>query len=125
MAWPNNGNNEAPTARYNISVAAGDHAYIQALDGKPYMAPVFMNYPLRHTSDKSQLPGFPHIGVDCPTARTGCFRPTSFGTPLERSSRARPRFVEITWNDYGESHYIGALASPHTDDGSCKWVMDM
>lgn len=37
-----------------------------------------------------------------------------------------PRFVEIiTWNDYGESHYIGPLASPHTDDGASKWVMDM
>lgn len=37
-----------------------------------------------------------------------------------------PRFVEIiTWNDYGESHYIGPLSSPHTDDGSSKWAMDM
>lgn len=37
-----------------------------------------------------------------------------------------PRFVEIiTWNDYGESHYIGPLSSPHTDDGASKWVMDM
>lgn len=25
-----------------------------------------------------------------------------------------PNFVEIvTWNDYGESHYIGPLSSPH------------
>lgn len=38
----------------------------------------------------------------------------------------RPRFVEvITWNDYGESHYVGPLSSPHTDDGASKWVMDM
>lgn len=37
-----------------------------------------------------------------------------------------PRFIEIvTWNDYGESHYIGPLSSPHTDDGASKWVMDM
>lgn len=37
-----------------------------------------------------------------------------------------PRFVEIvTWNDYGESHYIGPLSSPHTDDGASKWAMDM
>lgn len=38
----------------------------------------------------------------------------------------KPRFIEIvTWNDYGESHYIGPLNSPHTDDGASKWVNDM
>ena len=26
---------------------------------------------------------------------------------------------------YGESHYIGPLSSPHTDDGGSKWVNDM
>lgn len=32
-------------------------------------------------------------------------------------------FVEIvTWNDYGESHYIGPYNTPHTDDGSSKWA---
>ena len=37
-----------------------------------------------------------------------------------------PRFVEIvSWNDYGESHYVGPLSSPHTDDGASKWVNDM
>lgn len=37
-----------------------------------------------------------------------------------------PAFIEIlTWNDYGESHYIGLLNSPHTDDGASKWVNDM
>lgn len=29
------------------------------------------------------------------------------------------------WNDYGESHYIGPLSSPHNDDGASKWVNDM
>ena len=28
----------------------------------------------------------------------------------------------ITWNDYGESHYIGPYDTPHTDDGSSKWA---
>ncbi|KAK1233802.1 hypothetical protein PQX77_003022, partial [Marasmius sp. AFHP31] len=38
----------------------------------------------------------------------------------------KPPFVKIiTWNDYGESHYIGPLASKHTDDGASKWVNDM
>lgn len=34
--------------------------------------------------------------------------------------------VEIlTWNDYGESHYIGPLKNKHTDDGASKWSNDM
>lgn len=37
-----------------------------------------------------------------------------------------PQFVEIiTWNDYGESHYVGPLASLHYDDGASKWTNDM
>lgn len=37
-----------------------------------------------------------------------------------------PQYVEIiTWNDYGESHYVGPLSSPHNDDGNSKWVNDM
>lgn len=38
----------------------------------------------------------------------------------------KPRFIEIiTWNDYGESHYIGPLKSKHYDDGNSKWTNDM
>ena len=38
----------------------------------------------------------------------------------------RVDMVEIvTWNDYGESHYIGPLSSPHNDDGGSKWANDM
>lgn len=34
--------------------------------------------------------------------------------------------VEIlTWNDYGESHYIGPLKNKHTDDGASKWSNDL
>jgi len=37
-----------------------------------------------------------------------------------------PQFIEIvTWNDYGESHYVGPLSSPHYDDGASKWANDM
>ncbi len=38
MAWPNNGHNKAPTAGGNVTVEAGDQAYISALAGKPYVA---------------------------------------------------------------------------------------
>lgn len=31
----------------------------------------------------------------------------------------------VTWNDYGESHYIGPYDTPHTDDGSSKWAAGM
>jgi len=42
------------------------------------------------------------------------------------NSASLPRFLEIiTWNDYGESHYIGPLSSKHTDDGNSKWANDM
>lgn len=37
-----------------------------------------------------------------------------------------PQYIEIlTWNDYGESHYVGPLDSPHSDDGNSKWTNDM
>ena len=37
-----------------------------------------------------------------------------------------PQYLElITWNDYGESHYIGPLSTRHTDDGGSKWANDM
>jgi len=33
------------------------------------------------------------------------------------------RFIEmLTWNDFGESHYLGPYETPHTDDGSSKWA---
>lgn len=38
MAWPNNGQNKAPTQGQNISVADGDREYVDALAGKAYIA---------------------------------------------------------------------------------------
>jgi hypothetical protein len=38
MAWPNNGDNKAPTAGQTVSVTQGDGAYNKALNGKPYIA---------------------------------------------------------------------------------------
>lgn len=38
MAWPNNGNNKAPSAGANVSVADGDKVYVNALAGKAYVA---------------------------------------------------------------------------------------
>lgn len=38
IAWPNNGNNKAPSADRNITVEAGDDAYVSTLGGKAYVA---------------------------------------------------------------------------------------
>src|SRR5699024_7474469 len=40
-------------------------------------------------------------------------------------SKGFPMLEIVTWNDYGESHYVGPLNSPHYDDGNSKWVNDM
>lgn len=38
QAWPNSGYNKVPTPGHNVSVAAGDSAYVKALQGKAYIA---------------------------------------------------------------------------------------
>lgn len=38
MAWPNNGNNKAPSPGANVTVEQGDQEYISALAGKAYIA---------------------------------------------------------------------------------------
>lgn len=41
IAWPNNGNNKAPTPGANITVQQGDQAYLSALGSKAYIAREF------------------------------------------------------------------------------------
>ncbi|KAL2829215.1 glycoside hydrolase [Aspergillus cavernicola] len=37
----------------------------------------------------------------------------------------QPELIEIiSWNDYGESHYIGPYSENHSDDGSAQWTKD-
>ncbi|KAJ5174951.1 alpha-1-3-glucanase/mutanase [Penicillium canariense] len=114
MAWPNNGENKAPTAGRTVTVADGDRSYVTALKGKPYVAPV--------------SPWFStHFGSEVSYSKNWVFPSDMLWYDRWREILALgPRFVEIiTWNDYGESHYVGPLSSPHTDDGASKWVMDM
>ncbi|PQE07911.1 alpha-1,3-glucanase mutanase protein [Rutstroemia sp. NJR-2017a WRK4] len=114
VGWPNNGANRAPSAGANFSVADGDQAYISALRGKDYIAPVS---PWFNT----------HYGAEVPYSKNWIF--PSEGLYAQRWQEILtlgPRFVEIvTWNDYGESHYVGPLASPHVDDGNSKWTKNM
>ncbi|KAJ5432131.1 uncharacterized protein N7458_011287 [Penicillium daleae] len=114
MAWPNNGQNKAPTPGQNISVADGDHEYISALGGKAYVAPVSPWF-------------FTHFGPEVSYSKNWVF-PSDllWYDRWNEILTLGPRFIEIvTWNDYGESHYIGPLQSQHTDDGASKWVNDM
>ncbi|KAL8787627.1 MAG: hypothetical protein Q9195_007673 [Heterodermia aff. obscurata] len=114
IAWPNNGNNKAPTASSNITVEDGDNAYTSALAGKPYIAPA--------------SPWFStHYGPEVSYSKNWVFpADLLWYNRWTDILNLAPQYVEIiTWNDYGESHYIGPLSSPHVDDGGSKWVNDM
>ncbi|KAI9037805.1 glycoside hydrolase family 71 protein [Aspergillus affinis] len=94
-AWP-----EGPRAM-NTS---GDEAFLSALDGKPYMMPVS---PWFYTN----MPGF---------GKNWAWRGDELWfTRWEQAIQLGPEFVQIiSWNDYGESHYIGPLGA---DDGVDVW----
>ncbi|KAJ4856940.1 glycosyl hydrolase family 71 domain-containing protein [Trichoderma breve] len=114
MAWPSDGNNKAPKPGSNVTVQDGDNTYTNALAGKPYLAPV--------------SPWFStHFGAEVPYSKNWVF-PGDFlwFDRWTQILQLKPRFVEIiTWNDYGESHYVGRLDSPHGDDGNSKWTYGM
>ncbi|KAJ5734585.1 glycosyl hydrolase family 71-domain-containing protein [Penicillium manginii] len=114
MAWPNDGNNKAPSPGHNVTVKQGDQSYLNSLAGKPYLAPASSWFST-------------HYGAEVSYSKNWIF-PSDllwYHRWCEILSLG-PRFVEIiTWNDYGESHYVGPLSSPHTDDGASKWAMDM
>lgn len=113
MGWPNNGNNRAPAPSQTGTVEAGDQMYLNALNGKDYMAPAspwfFTHFP-PSTYNKNWLFPSDTLWYD---------RWTELLTTTSR-------YIEIvSWNDYGESHYVGPLSSPHYDDGSSIWANDM
>jgi hypothetical protein len=115
QAWDSDGANRAPKPGQNVTVSQGDATYTEWLGAeKGYIAPVSPWF-------------FTHYGNEVSYPKNWVFPGdllwyTRWNEILELS----PPFVEIlTWNDYGESHYIGPLASKHTDDGNSKWVNDM
>jgi hypothetical protein len=114
MGWDNNGNNKAPNGAGNVTVADGDDIYVKWLGNKPYVAPV--------------SPWFStHFGPEVSYSKNWVFPgDTLWSNRWNEILVLQPRFIEIvTWNDYGESHYIGPLSSTHYDDGNSKWVDDM
>ncbi|TRM56732.1 glycoside hydrolase family 71 protein [Schizophyllum amplum] len=114
IAWPNNGANKAPSGGNSISVASGDAAYRNALGGKPLIAPLSPWF-------------FTHFGPEVSYSKNWVFPSDMLIYRRWMDILAtQPQFVEmITWNDYGESHYMGPLSSSHTDDGGSKWANDM
>uniref|UniRef100_A0A0W0F0S4 Glycoside hydrolase family 71 protein n=1 Tax=Moniliophthora roreri TaxID=221103 RepID=A0A0W0F0S4_MONRR len=117
MAWPNNGDNRAPSPGGRlVTVDDGDRQYRGALGSKGYIAPI--------------APWFStHFGSEVPYSKNWVF-PSDlliYSRWVDiLSMQPAPSFVElITWNDYGESHYLGPLRSKHTDDGASKWVYEM
>ncbi|KAL0572290.1 hypothetical protein V5O48_009672 [Marasmius crinis-equi] len=99
----------------NYTAAAADPTFnAAASSGKGYIAPVSPWF-------------FTHYGGEVSYSKNWVF-PSDLLIYLRwlEILALQPTFVElVTWNDYGESHYIGPLSSPHGDDGASKWVNDM
>ncbi|KAJ3549753.1 hypothetical protein NM208_g328 [Fusarium decemcellulare] len=115
MAWPNDGNNKAPKDGKTVSVADGDNNFQTWLgSGKKYMAPVSPWF-------------FTHYGPEVDWSKNWVFPSGSliFDRWNEVLRKDFPMVEILTWNDYGESHYIGPLKNKHTDDGASKWANDM
>ncbi|TVY12630.1 Mutanase [Lachnellula arida] len=100
IAWDNDGNNKAPRPGANITVEDGDATYQTWLGGKPYIAPVSAWFST-------------HFGPEVSYSKNWVFPSDLLWFRRWNDILAMgPQFLEIiTWNDYGESHYIGPL--PH------------
>ncbi|KAF8175417.1 glycoside hydrolase [Mycena galopus ATCC 62051] len=111
-AWPNI-DNEPLDANITISL---DQQYITDLGGKPYMMPV--------------SPWFsPHYGGDTYNKNWIFYSDWLYQSRWEEALQLQPQFVEIlTWNDFGESHYIGPLHGDNSPvyaggpTGASLWV---
>lgn len=111
MGWYSDGNNNPGTT----PPSAGDSAWIDWVGSKEkYMAPV--------------APWFStHYGDWVPYRKNWVFQSNDLWfTRWNEMLKLSPRFIEIvTWNDFGESAYVGPLKGQHYDDGHSKWVNDM
>ncbi|KAL4968350.1 glycoside hydrolase family 71 protein [Aspergillus stella-maris] len=106
-AWPTDGGNSIiPGPMTTI----WDDRYISNTErsGKVYMAPVSPWFST-HFNTKNWV----FICEDQPHLR------------WKQMLEMKPQLIEIiSWNDYGESHYIGPYSSAHSDDGSAQWTKD-
>lgn len=124
--WDSDGQNKAPTAATpNVTVLDGDKTY------KDWLSTRSDSSLTKRAESKYIAPISPwfstHYGAEVSYSKNFVF-PSDllwFNRWNEILTLA-PQYVElITWNDYGESHYIGPLSSPHFDDGASKWANDM
>ncbi|KAJ6462283.1 glycoside hydrolase family 71 protein [Mycena vitilis] len=114
-AWPNTNNNPLDA---NITTAL-DQQYITDLAGKPYMMPV--------------SPWFStHYGTDTYSKNWIFYSDWLYQSRWDEVLQLQPQFVEIlTWNDFGESHYIGPLHGTDSSvyaggsTGAERWVDGM
>ncbi|PYI36396.1 glycoside hydrolase [Aspergillus indologenus CBS 114.80] len=105
-AWPTNGGNSI--VKGPMTTVWGDR-FMSDLAGTTYMSPVSPWF-ATHFDSKNWV----FICEDLPTVR------------WEQILTLRPDLVEIiSWNDYGESHYIGPYETNHSDDGSSEWAQGM
>ncbi|TGJ75899.1 hypothetical protein E0Z10_g10932 [Xylaria hypoxylon] len=102
-AWPTDGGNSIIPGPMST---VWDDRFIENLAGRPYMAPVSPWF-FTHFNSKNWV----FICEDQPNLR------------WEQMLALKPALVEIvTWNDFGESHYISDGQPNHSDDGSGAWA---
>ncbi|KAK6345647.1 hypothetical protein TWF718_007557 [Orbilia javanica] len=106
VAWPNSNNN--PIA--GPMTTASDTAYLSALAGKVYMAPVSPWF-FTHFDFSSWQKNWIFASDDLYVTRWN-----------QILSLAPPLIQIVTWNDFGESSYIGPYNAGHSDDGSSQWA---
>ncbi|PYH92824.1 alpha-1,3-glucanase [Aspergillus ellipticus CBS 707.79] len=105
-AWPTDGGNSIIKGPMTT---IWDDRYVKNLAGNPYMAPVSPWF-ATHFNSKNWV----FICENLPTLR------------WEQMLALQPSLIEIiSWNDYGESHYIGPFSANHSDDGSSQWATGM
>lgn len=82
MAWPNDGNNKAPKEGKNVTVADGDKAYIDALQGKPYIARELSEPTIRSNSKVDETDLCSGIGVVLDSFRWRSLVQQELGLPI-------------------------------------------
>ncbi|EWC47642.1 hypothetical protein DRE_03262 [Drechslerella stenobrocha 248] len=105
-AWPNRDND--PIA--GPLTTSADQAYLSALGGKTYLAPVSPWF-FTHFDFTSFKKNWIFASDDL------------YVTRWKQILALAPPIIQIvTWNDFGESSYIGPYNSGHSDDGSSQWA---
>ncbi|OHF01936.1 mutanase [Colletotrichum orchidophilum] len=102
-AWPTDGGNSIISGPMTT---IWDDRFLANLGSRPYMAPVSPWFST-HFNTKNWV----FITEEQPAIR------------WKQMLAMKPALIEIiSWNDFGESHYISGSQPNHTDDGSSAWA---